>query len=284
MMELSLNTSLLTAILNNRYDIFFKLFETRSANKHIFFVGDSLMRYQYLCLVHSLHYKEFLNDSVRPNPVGEKTFSNWFDFYNTTNTLLQPNEWCDCYRDDDHYNDKRQFENRYYTDASLNVTMTYIQFNGMFCHGHWSDNGDYDSFRSPLREFYPAFWTYGLTDTFLHFMKGLISDNTFSVLILNAGAHAHFFSNEEYTSLVRDTAHNVFEQIIWKTNSARDPTEKGATNTNHPHDLTMCSTGYFDCMNLSWTEYLNGTDFVDLLHFKAHVYNYMNVQLMYLLK
>ena len=263
----------------------------RLTNKHLIFVGDSLMRFQYLALVYLVKFKTIPLDDVIPNFFVVKTWNGWNNFFNGTNAMLRPNEWCDCYRDEKKDDDGKGFENRYFTDSVNNISISYFQFSEINVQGHWSEPYDDDFFRSPHYEFYPHFWRYGLSDAMIHFIKN-VPDNFFSILILNSGHHANSFtfgegknkvSNLKYATLVRDSAVITFDQVIWKTFSAPNPdpeVHSWERDAYHPQDSVMCSLQNITCFNLSWTQLLQPHHYYDNLHFKASVYNLINLKLL----
>eukprot|EP00887_Chlorella_sp_A99_P008237 scaffold12.g8237.t1 len=74
-----------------------------SANHSVAFVGDSLMRYQYISLVLFLESGEWpgLNTTEGPSPVVEKEWDSWWHYYQATTAALGGREACDCYRKED---------------------------------------------------------------------------------------------------------------------------------------------------------------------------------------
>ena len=98
---------------------------TVPSNLNIMMVGDSVTRYQYLSLVHFLQFGKWVDPTSVPNMVWEKTHPSWNDFYNYTNSLLEPFEQCDCFRNSASAN--VIFENRYFLQPSRNNSVSYIQ-------------------------------------------------------------------------------------------------------------------------------------------------------------
>lgn len=99
------------------------------------FMGDSLMRYQYLDLVFALHFgNNSFAERTRRNPLQETTFSSWSDFYMSTHADLQPSEvLCDCYRSElghYHFQANATVEVRVYHDWECNITLSYFQVFG----------------------------------------------------------------------------------------------------------------------------------------------------------
>ncbi|KAK3238389.1 hypothetical protein CYMTET_51593 [Cymbomonas tetramitiformis] len=96
----------------------------------IIFIGDSVIRYQYLSLVYFLKNRHWIGRHQRPNPIEEQTYDSWEDFYNQTSKALTPYELCDCFRVDNPENFTLPFENRYFCGPGLKVS--YIQAFGDF--------------------------------------------------------------------------------------------------------------------------------------------------------
>ena len=97
-------------------------------NQHIVMMGDSLMRYQYLSLVHLVHTDSFVQQDSHPNMLWEKDFNNFSEFYSFTSEKLKPNEYCDCSRSTEFRHDT--YENRYYHDSERNISISYFQYMG----------------------------------------------------------------------------------------------------------------------------------------------------------
>ena len=91
-------------------------------------MGDSLTRYQYIDLAYFLaHDGSWTNSDEEPNMVSEKTHANWNSFYSYTNSILQPYEICDCWRNDERADHTVTLENRYFLDTKNNNTVTFLQ-------------------------------------------------------------------------------------------------------------------------------------------------------------
>jgi hypothetical protein len=63
----------------------------RLMNKKIIFIGDSLMRYQYISLVNYLHYNTWNNNNYKPRPEVEYDWANWTEFFAGTSLRLGNN-------------------------------------------------------------------------------------------------------------------------------------------------------------------------------------------------
>jgi hypothetical protein len=284
------------------------------ANKRIVFIGDSVTRYQYIALVYSLSTGHFLNTSLNPNLVEEKTWTSWTEFYKRSTEMLLPYEYCDCFRDSVHPN--RQNENRYYFDNVRNVSVVYLStMDGEHCFGHWSDWGDQDVWRRPQGGYAKPFFTYDFPRTMQWLKKDVwhrpfngvftgvgagpasynqVLDDVYSVLVMNFGAHEiHQFNNISFVqTLLKGVAAAKFDKFIWKTTTKKayflevdiyyeDPNREV---NYYKHDYLMCSQPNVTCFNTSWTKNVNyHTLMWDSVHFLAPVYNHLNVELMKLL-
>lgn len=107
--------------------------------KHIVFIGDSVMRYQYLNLVYMYKYGKWPEDFNHNSVCSEKSFEEanmtyserWNNFYLQTNDILK-GETCDCFRQN------YSIENRMYQDAD-GTRISYFQWfgNKAYPMGHY---------------------------------------------------------------------------------------------------------------------------------------------------
>lgn len=101
------------------------------AAKRIFditFVGDSLLRYQYLNFVYAIHF----NTSTPPEfLINEKKFDSWTEFYHATSSIFGKQMLCDCFRADSTMWTEEYVrsirENRYYTSRDGGLSIRYYQ-------------------------------------------------------------------------------------------------------------------------------------------------------------
>jgi hypothetical protein len=175
--------------------------------------------------------------------------------------------------------------------------------------------GDLDIWRQPQGSYVKPFWSYDYPGTMKWLKKdvwhkpynGIFTgkgsgpvvgnhqvDEVYSVLIMNYGAHqGHRFNEPGFVRALLDAvAAAKFDRFIWKTT-----TKKGYFVTldalyNDPdreykyyrHDDLVCSQPQVTCFNTSWTKKINGQTLMwDGVHFRAPVYNLLNVELMRLL-
>lgn len=127
--------------------------------KHIAFVGDSLMHYQYLNFVYSLRHCSEVSTRLKL-AIDEHNWRSWIQMFLGTNSMLAPFETCDCFRDDKGFAKGKVFTNRYYHDPYRNVTVTYMNFgwNGPLCQGRFT-------YKTVLDNSTEGYWGYTLPDT-----------------------------------------------------------------------------------------------------------------------
>jgi hypothetical protein len=89
----------------------------------ITFVGDSLVRYQYLAFVYAIHFK---NRNPPNFFITERLFGSWTEFYTVTTSVFQNAVLCDCFRGNvTKYTDYREM--RYYDSPDGSLRINYMQ-------------------------------------------------------------------------------------------------------------------------------------------------------------
>jgi hypothetical protein len=247
-------------------------------NKQVFFIGDSLTRYQYIALVYYLKHGQMLSDDLQPNPVEEKTWKTWLNFYNGTSSIL--GDYCDCYRDEIYNSNSfqhRSFENRFYYNQEYNIKIFYLQFFGHIVQGHWQEESDNNSLRNIFHEFLPPHWSYSLTETIRYIIPKMLDHQLSSYLILNVGHWANDLYKNETVFPVIQAALPIFHRIIWKTTSFKRGEKR---NGWFDEDRVFCSYSQIHCMDISWTGLLEDIVYWDPMHFKPSAYNWLNLQLL----
>lgn len=243
-------------------------------HQNIVMMGDSLMRYQYLSLVYLVHTNSFVPASLKPNILWEGDYGNWNLFYNATNAVFYPNEYCDCYR----VSNTIANENRYYYHKERNISIAFIQYQGDNAnnkiHGHWSplDNETNHKYHPPSHgEFIPYHWEADSIHEALFDHVAKLKPKP-SVLILNAGLWKNHFADTGHRVSLLNLALSLFDRVIWKT-----------TNFIWKHRGTssygICQHPGIECLNLDWTEYLIMEDYRDHVHFQPDIYNDIDIQL-----
>jgi hypothetical protein len=149
-------------------------------NKHIVFIGDSRVRYQYMTLIDYLRTGKWLRCHDQSLAVNETYSTNcflidhqhgvkttWNDWYQSSSDALS--DVCDCHRDLA-FNPARTYENRYLRMSSPfgPINITYLQ--------NFQDSVKFHSEFPPLSPYYP----YSNNDTNTTTEEGSDSNNNTS--------------------------------------------------------------------------------------------------------
>jgi hypothetical protein len=254
-------------------------------NQHILMVGDSLLRYQYVSLVHLLSKGEF-PDKLDPDGkiLQERMFSSWAEFFTFSNGLFSStvsgSEVCDCHRDQVWRSLAEVTENRYFRDRKNNFSITYIQYFGdtFPLHGNYRPRSD-AKFHAAIDAgelLEASTWSYDTVQTMLtDYATKLVPAPT--VLLLNAGFHKENYVQTTHRNSVLTVAKTHFPRFIWKTTNARLSHLLSPTTITEA-DALICATPGIQCMNLNWTYYLAPQDYVDPIHFTPQIYTDVNIQ------
>ena len=176
--------------------------------QRIVFVGDCIMRYQYLLLVHYIEHGAWgpmivdqedimragsggrlprsiaVGYSLARHPTLGKTV--YSRFFLQSNRMLRGNERCDCGEHDTENTPYRKhlledkFENRYYRNTQLNLSISFFFIKGVQAvHGHGGAHAD-----PPLRNASTASWRYA---TLPALFAEQVASLRPSVLLMNIG-------------------------------------------------------------------------------------------------
>ena len=255
-------------------------------NLRLVFLGDSVMRYQYLDFIYYIHTGQWIQNDDYPNLVAERSFGSWSEFYNITNGAFDGKEKCDCYRTEE-FDALSTFETRYYTDTIRNNYIAYYQKFGLLpAHGHWEPEYGFDNSSStpgtiPTDYTFDngTLWEYNWVDVILNHIGKLQPRPDF--LVLNAGLWDHDLDNETILHEIQAACILLNISSIYKTTTPRD--YQGIMV--YAYEITACEI--FDlCFNLSWTGDCFGSDYYldDGVHFLANMNQRFNEQLLLLLK
>lgn len=156
---------------------------------HLLYVGDSLLRYEYLAMA-ILHRFQGIDHDARAKAtelLWRRMDFSWDEYLNMTNRMLQPNEFCDCYRN---ASASINIENRFFSDPSHDVHITFLTFEGSHystMSGVWWP-GSPDSRRQPHATLPERTSTWQLSASNLDRFVALLSPPVTHVVV-NQGHH-----------------------------------------------------------------------------------------------
>jgi hypothetical protein len=170
------------------------------------------------------------------------------------------------------------FENRYYHDPKLNITVTYIQFFSYYAHGHWTPTNNFSMSDPPLRQYVNPAWQHYLKDLFPRHIATL--KHRPSIAVMNVGLWPNKFYDLKYAEQVVASVLPIAPLLIWRTTTSKR-NEPVLTRQQQRGDYNMCGfSPNVTCMNVTWV--LDQRDmYLDYVHFKEPVYTKMNEQLAY---
>jgi len=248
-------------------------YQAQMDNRHIVFVGDSLMRYQYISLAYWLHTGAF--PAHTPTILFKNNFAHWNAFYGVTNAMLYPAEYCDC----TYQGEKVNVENRYYFNEKRNITLSFYSYTGDHrrMHGYWMPGGAATNhqFHAPTHETGPRKWVVNsIQELFTNIIAKLTPKP--SVLLLNAGHWNNKYKEESHRTAVLTIALSHFDRVIWKTTNYLSDHQLPSTANDE-----ACNYPRIECMNITWTKDLSQHEYMDLKHNAPEIYSDMNRQFMY---
>lgn len=253
---------------------FFAQFHSRMDNRHIVFVGDSVMRYQYISLAYWLHTGAF--PAHKPTMLYKNNFAELHTIYSVTNAMLYPAEYCDC----SVFGEKLIVENRFYYNEKRNISFSFYFYAGDYrkIYGFWlagGPNSNHKFYPPPHNTNRSEMWAaYTIHDLLTAVAPKLNPKPT--VLLLNAGQWRNKYSHRAYRTSVFRVALANFDRVIWKTtNYCSDHLYADTANDE------ACKLPRVECMNMSWTQHLSDRDYMDTKHHTPEIYEDMNVQFLY---
>lgn len=274
--------------------------ENRPRGLRIAMIGDSLMRYQFLMLVHYLHTGHWIHNSMQPNLLREGSFRDWAHFYGgLTKYFGEDYLLCDCFRQSKKpkIRNPTMVENQFYLDSGCldNSVAMLWKAGDLGFRGHLTaDNinksflvdGNRTKFEVPLRKKRRGnfSWKYEEYDPFLREFVARLEPRP-RVVILNEGLWTvDNLSNETVVRRIQNTIRELGMISIYKTttkmNRPGDPSEGPGLL---PHD-EMCCKIFDHCLRMDWTTYVDPDDYSDAVHFGAHPNVRFNEQFFELLK
>ncbi|KAJ3132684.1 hypothetical protein HDU90_006736 [Geranomyces variabilis] len=203
----------------------------------VYFIGDSVTRYQYMELVYYLETgfvsstsnHRTLIDGLH-DPTNEHTYESWTEFYRSTTDFAQGRLTCDCHRIEKSPLEEI-IENRVYTNGK--VKLVYAQYFKDI--GVCSVRGRTQGLRHPHPSSTPD-WCYKLPAYVESLLKG--GDANDITVVLNSGLHGSSVATEELevmsdmfqkTTSGTKADRSKTNLLIWKTTT---PTQNGPPSPN----------------------------------------------------
>jgi hypothetical protein len=260
---------------------------------NIAFIGDSLLRYQYLSLVYYLHYDKWPNPKATPSFANEHGYNSWYSFYNITNAALAPYEVCDCWRFGNHIGNwvpnliKKITENRYYHNKVRNHHVVYIQNFGLL-----ESHGNLNPAAVPAHldlsvNYTTPLWQSDFADTITNHVALLQPKPEW--LFMNEGIWKNAFGNKTYRDRVVNALDTHAIKGIWRTTTF-DRKGSLASYLNNVNDNKggnvdhmMCNYTSIVCMDISWQRDAPEHLYFDLWHGIEPLYRKYNEQLLAIL-
>jgi hypothetical protein len=250
-------------------------------NLNIVFMGDSLMRYQYLDMAYFLsHNGTWVSPEDTPNMLMENTHSDWNSFYNFTNTNLRPYESCDCFRNQKkgrEQNHELTTENRYFFDTERNNRVTFLlKFGDKPFKTSWTVPEIHQTHELVTNDNDVAIinkWNW--VDTVKHFVCAM--EPTPSAFIFNSGLwRDNDLSKLDVQIQILSALRACGITSIYKTTTASKDGEETHPDKNRKQ---LCSLADM-CQNISWTALVPPEKYSDRLHFRPPIYSMLNIHLL----
>jgi len=259
--------------------------DPRPRNLHLALLGDSVTRYQYISLAYFLKTGKWVPTNEKPSLLNQKDFTSWNHYLEYTNTVLQPQEQCDCFRADGGRGYGSICENRYFSDPTRNNYITFItKFGKAGVHGHWPapdmtrtlQNGTLNMSAGLV----PYTWdNYNWSEVIVEHIAKLQPKPTF--LVFNAGLHGHNLGKKEIHESILQALNDTGITGIYKTTSKSQQLNRTSRFSRGMHDKSLCGKVFRNCINLDWTGDLVGPQhYSDDVHFKSPGNTRMNLQLL----
>ena len=278
-------------------------------NLNILFLGDSILRYQYLSLAHFLAYGKWVQNDENPNLLIKHTHGGSADFFNFTYTKLFPYEFlCDCFRfeKDSEYGwhdflNNYALENRYFYDPARNNSVVYLQKFGNWPHHSTYNVSDVNHMRNE-RILFDDNSKNGEDRGAHQGQKKLVTDGKEIHQVINDRSWANFITDfvcklDPKPSLVfynqglwphkgfdrPDTQNEILTAFkscdiksVYKTTTRRKD-DKSTDVQNYEKEI--CAKSDY-CFDRSWTGLVPEELYQDNTHFMPIVNNWINVLLM----
>jgi len=267
----------------------------RPTGLRIVMLGDSLMRYQFVMLVHYLHTGHWIHDAMTPNLLRENSFGDggWSSFFHGLETYFDEDHLvCDCFHGDTRWW-KTLVENQYYKDQGChdNSVFFFAKFGTFGFRGHYpvSDVTGWVNHSSKMNRIPDSVydqgsfkWRYYDYESFLRDVVAVLEPRP-QLVIINEGLWGvESLSNETVVLQIRDTLRSLGMVSVYKT-TTKFLKKKAQTPGLLPHD-EMCCRIFDHCLRMDWTYCLDPSESWDGTHFRSYPNLRFNEQLLHLLQ
>jgi len=257
----------------------------RPTGLRIVMLGDSIMRYHFIMLIHYLHTGEWIHKSMVPNLLNEKTFAEigWLAFYGELRSYFEPEHFlCDCFRRDESWT-VTLLDNEHYRDQGChdNSISFFSKFGNLGFRGYhnasdinsWFQNANEGNGTNNVDIPDDVYvqgnfrWTYYGYEEFLRNIVDKMEPRP-RLVVINEGIWTpDNLSDEATVRKIRDTIRDMGMISIYKTTTKFvDDKESGL----FPHD-EMCCRIFDHCLRMDWTACVDETEYLDAVHFNVSV-------------
>jgi hypothetical protein len=263
--------------------------DPRPRNLRLVFMGDSITRYQYVALAYFLKTGQWLTEGISPHPLHFPQFGGSRNkYFRASNSMLFPEEHCDCIMQ---VRDNFTFgysENRYFSDPERGNYVAFIsRFGFRPTSGHWQPESAFNETAEKLDVLnyahpgvIPYEWVFrSWHETITHHIAKLIPKPDF--VVFNAGIHLNdMWKPRVHYSLLKATKAAAIIPI-YKTTTYSQTAKRGASNQHSSHEKLLCGTAAPYCLDLSWTGDIDGPlYYFDNWHLRTDANTRMNLQLL----
>jgi len=253
----------------------------RPRHLHLAIIGDSISRFQYMALVHYLHYGVHIRNEDKPKKLSFKDKQlapGPNDKYHDFSKVLLPGEQCDCYRLKE-WKPKVFVDNRYYYDPIRNNSLSFLlKYGHMEAHGHWPPEDVHKAHEMSFEEGNYS-WSGNWSVAIGHLAKIRPKPE---YVIFNAGHHPHHMRMANVQDDIVQTLNENGFVGIYKSTTCKKGNMMSRTALGRYED-EMCEKMKHRCINYNWTCAFKPEDnvlYYDHTHFVPSVNQRMNEELL----